>query len=319
MCGSSGGSSSTQQFTPPSYTVEGWKDYMNRAQDLSAKPYEYYGGQTVADFSPQQLAGMDIITQSALKGSPDTMAARGLATDTARGMYLGTNPYFGEQSGLGQTAAGSYLTANPYLSADANNRVINDTATNMAQAHRLGTAAQTDAAFARQGAFGGSAYDQMIQQNASTLSNSVGQMANQARLGQQGLQSQAYQNERGLMQNAGLAGAADYQGERSLMQGAIPYGLQGQALDFQAGQALTGVGDIERQMSQDLLNQGLQAWNQQQQYPFMQLDQLGNALARTSGNVAGGSTSTLNTPYSASPFASLLGAGLAGYGLLSGG
>lgn len=313
--GSSGGSSSTQQFTPPSYTVDAWKQYMNRATDLSNQPQQVYGGQTIADLNGQQLTGMDLISQTALKGSPDTNAARGQITDTNRGMYLGTNPWLSPTSALGQTASGGFLNSNPYLSNEYSSAVINDNALNMANSFRLGTAAQTDAAFARQGAFGGSAYDQMVANNAQGLAQSVGQMANQARLAQQGLQSADYGRERGLMQNAAQTGVQDYQGERANMMAAAPLGLQGQGLDFQAGQALSGVGDVYRTYEQDLLNQGLGAFNQQQQYPFMQLDALGNALARTSGNVAGGSTSTLTQPYSASPIAGLLGTGLAAYGL----
>src|SRR6185436_2490088 len=94
---------------------------------------------------------------------------------------------------------------------------------------------------------------------------------------------------------------------------------QMQNMDLQAGAALTGVGDAQRQYQQDLLNQGLQSWNQSQLYPYQQNEFLGNALARSSGNVAGGYSSTQSNGYQASPLAGLLGAGAAGYGLYSSG
>ena len=322
--GSSGGTSVTQEFKPPSWTtgywdgqsIQGpWSDYVAQGQQLAQRPYDPYTGQRIANLNGTQLAGLDATIGRAQYGAPDLNSARGQIKDTSEGLYLGTNPYLGAQSGLGQTAAGSYLTANPYLSADANNRVINDTATNMAQAHRLGTAAQTDAAFARQGAFGGSAYDQMVQQNASTLANSVGQMANQARLGQQGLQSQAYQAERGLMQNAGLAGVQDWQAERNNMMGAAPIAGQLAQDDWQSAAALTGAGDALRQHEQSLLNEALAEWTRSQQWPLANLDLFGNVLARASGNVAGGSSTTqTGQGYEASPLASLLGLGALGAG-----
>ena len=88
--------------------------------------------------------------------------------------------------------------------------------------------------------------------------------------------------------------------------------------DLQAGQALTGVGDVYRQYQQDLLNQSLSNWNQMQQAPLQGLDVLGNALARASGNAAGGTSAVTTNPYQASPYASLLGLGALGYGIFGG-
>ena len=279
MCGS-GGSSSTQAFSPPSWAAEQWPGYLDQAKQLSQTPYQQYQGQTIADLTPEQRAGMNLTSQVAMNSTPDVMAGRQNITDTASGNYLAANPY----------------VSNPYTDA-----VIGQNAANMASAHRLGTAAQTDTAAAMAGAFGGSAHNQLTSMNAAALDNSVGQMANQ------------YQ-----MQRTNL-GAGLYDQERQRMMGASGMAPQLQGMDLQAGQALTGVGDAYRGYTQDLLNQGLQNFNQSQLYPYQQNEFLGNALARSSGNVAGGYSSTQTNPYQASPLAGLIGLGAAGYGLYSAG
>ena len=283
MCGGgSSGSSSTQAFTPPSWTTgygtqgQGpWQDYLTRAINQSNMPYQGYQGQTVADINPEQNAGLNMTAQTAMQSSPDVLAGRGQITDTASGNYLNSNPWLGSQ----------------YTDA-----VINQNANNMAQAYRLGTGAQTDAAFARGGAYGGSAYNQMQAANAAGLANSIGQMANNYQLQRTGMGSQDYQSERAnQMQASGMAP-----------------GLQN--MDLQAGAALTGVGDAYRGYTQDLLNAGQNQYNASQLYPWQSLDNLGSALARASGNAAGGSTTTAQQNYQASPFANMLGLGALAYG-----
>lgn len=279
--GGSGGQSSNTTFSPPSYTTDAWKQYVNQGVQQSQTPYQGYQGQTIAGLSPEQQSGFDLTTQVATNSTPDVLAMRNNLTNTASGNYL---------QGAG---------ANPFSSRGYTDAVINDNANNMASAYRTGTAAQTDAAAGLNGAFGGSAYRQQVAGNEGAFANSVGQMANQYRLQNAQLGSQNFENERNRMVSA---------------SGLAP---QMQGMDLQAGQALTGVGDAYRQYNQDLLNQGQSAWNQQQLYPYQQLDNLGNVLARASGNVAGGSTATSTNNYQASPFASLLGLGATGYGLYS--
>jgi hypothetical protein len=288
MGGGSGGNSATQEFKPPSWTTSygaagqgPWQDYAQKAINASNAigQYDPYPGQTIADITPEQQAGLSLTTRTAMNSSPDVLAARGNIQDTAGGRYL-----TGDQS-------------NPYLHHGFVNSVISDNAANMVQAHRQGGAAQLDAAAARAGAFGGAGHNQLIAQSQGALDQSIGQMANQYRLGAQGLQSAGWQNERANMMQA---------------SGAAP---QLQNMDLQAGQALTGVGDVYRSYNQDLLNAGLSDWNARKQAPLQGLDVLGNALARASGNVAGGSSTTMTNGYQASPYASLLGLGALGYGL----
>ncbi len=321
----SGGSSSTQQFTPPAWTTDygslnasnpqgPWQAYLAQASSLAQQPYQAYPGQTIAALNPTQYAGMDMAAQTAMNGSPDTNAARGQFTDSANGLYLNNNPWTSAGSAIGQMASGANLNANPWLQNGYTDAVIADNAAQMAQAARNGTMSQTDAAFARGGAFGGSAYNEMQARNAAALAGQVGTMANQYQLQRTGMGVQDYQSAVGNQLAANQMGNQSYTNERANQMAASQAGLGGQALDLQAAQTLTGVGDAQRQYTQDLLNQGQNAWNQQLLWPQQQLDNYGNALARASGNVAGGSTGTTTQNYQASPLAALFGLGAAGYG-----
>ena len=150
-----GGSSSgdqtttTQQQLPdflqqyaPSYAQAGW--------NLFNQPYQAYPNETVAPFAQDQESAMDMVRQQATgQQNPLYGASQQQTMDTINGNYLNpqTNPY------LQQTYD---------LAADR-----------MTDAFSRGTAAQTDAAFAQQGAFGGSAWDEKQQANATSLGDSL--------------------------------------------------------------------------------------------------------------------------------------------------
>lgn len=71
------------------------KDYLGRAQTQSNTPFNFYNGQTIAPFSPEQQLGMNMTTQRALAGSPTLDSANTSLTATLRGDYLspGSNPW----------------------------------------------------------------------------------------------------------------------------------------------------------------------------------------------------------------------------------
>lgn len=273
MCGG-GGSSGSAKFEPPSYTQPGWQAYLTQAQDLTQQAPTQYMGPRVAELSPQSYDAMDLITQTAMMGSPDVNTMRGTAMDIAGGRYLGSNPWLGQ---------------------DYTGAVIGDTARNMAQAFGVGTAAQNDALAARQGAYGGSSWALKQANDAQGLASSVGQMANQFRLGQQQTGAQDYQQ--GLQQMLAASGMAP----------------QAQAMDLQAGQALAGVGDMQRAYQQQLLDSLYNEFQAGQMAPFQNLDVMGNALARASGQY--GTNTTYQSQGGFSPLAGLLGAAGIAYGL----
>jgi len=83
-------------------TTEPWKgvqpyltDYLQLGQKVTQNPYNFYNGDTVAGFSPEQEMGFNLGTQRALAGSPTLNAANQNITSTLQGNYLSpaSNPY----------------------------------------------------------------------------------------------------------------------------------------------------------------------------------------------------------------------------------
>ncbi len=252
-----GGSTSgtqTQKFEPPDYTKGGWTDLLANAQGLTSQPYQQYQGMEVAPLNGQQTQAQGFIQDRALNGAPDLNAGRGAATDIANGTYFNNSPW---------------------TSPEYTQNVIGQNAMNMANAAAVGQNASTDASAAMQGAYGGSAYNQKQQQNNATLNNSIGQMANNYQL-----------------QNAQMGNQNYMQGVNQMLQGGQLGGQLSQD-DWQAGQALTGIGSQNQQYTQNLLNNQLQNWQQQQQAPYTQLNQLTNTLSAASGNYG----TTTQNPY----------------------
>lgn len=275
-----GGSANTvSEFKPPDYTQDLWKDYTNLAGQAASTPYTSYQGMTVAPMNGTQQAAVDMTTDRAMNGAPDLNQAR---------------------ASMGDMAGGAYVNSNPYVNSPYVSKVIQDNANQMAAANQAGTAAQTDSAFARQGAFGGSAYQNAQAQNTSNLNNQVGQMANQYQLQNATLGSQSYQNDMGNMLSA-----ANTTGNLSQD-------------DWKSIQAMMGAGNDQQTYQQNLLNASQNAFNQQQMYPQSQLDALGNALSRASGGV-GTNSSAQTTNQTVNPLTGLLGLGGLGYGLYNSG
>jgi hypothetical protein len=264
--GSGGGSSTSTTKMEPAAEVKPYlKPYMDWAWNETNQPYETYQGQRVSNLTPEQYMGAGLTSAQALNGFQGQGDAFSNYAATMRGDFM--NP-----------------DANPWLSANMN-KAMGD----ITSAYRSGTKPQTDSAFARSGAFGGSAWDQSVMNNERTLADSLGNTANQF-LGQN------YMNERGnQMQGLNMMGAM-------------------QNIGYTDAQKLSGVGDAFRQYQQDLLNTNYSDWQEAQNYPYRMLDIFGNQLRGTMG--AGGTSSTSTSGgYQPSSFASALGGGLAGYGL----
>lgn len=178
---------------------------------------------------------------------------------------------------IGQGMLESTLAGN-YLSPESNPYFKNTVNQAMDQ-----TQGRINTQFNRPGAFGSTAHQDV-------MTRGLGDIANQ-------MYSQNYMNERGNQMSA--AGQA------------LNYGNA----DWQNIGQLLGIGDTTRQLTQDQLTQAYQDFQQQQNYPLQQLDIMGNVLGMaTSGQ--GSTLSTAPNPYQTNPYATALGAGLAGYGLL---
>lgn len=215
--------------------------------------------------------------------TPEQYMGAGLTSAQALNGFEGQNDAF---SNYAATMRGDFMNpdSNPWLAANAQ-KAMGD----ISSAYRSGTKPTTDAAFSRSGAFGGSAWRDSVANNQRQLGDALGNAANQ-------FYGQNYLNERNnQMQGLGMLPTL-------------------QNVGYTDSQKLTGVGDAFRQYQQDLLNTQYSDWQEAQNYPYKQLDVMGNALRATMG--AGGSTTTSQSGgYKPSSFASALGGGAAGYAM----
>lgn len=92
--GGSSKSTSTQTVTVPSYLSNEYQYGVNQSRDLYDQGAPaYYPGQTVAGFTPTQLAAQNSTIARASNGSPLVGAAQDYLTNTINGDNLNGNPY----------------------------------------------------------------------------------------------------------------------------------------------------------------------------------------------------------------------------------
>jgi hypothetical protein len=164
--GSSGGTTTTAL---PSWMQPYQRNILNMGQDLANRPFVPYGGQRVAQFSPDEQAAFDAIRQRATQGDPAQKLASSSLADTLSGKYLNGNPYLDQMVNRAQS-----VTANNYAT---------------------GTAAQTDANAAKAMGLGNTGYFGQVAQNQDALGRNLGDIATQ-------MYGQNYANERSNMMDA---------------------------------------------------------------------------------------------------------------------
>lgn len=290
----SGGSSTSNtvsEFKPPSYTQQPWENLVNNAVTQAGQGLPIYTGQTVAPLSQQAQVGIGQLTSGATQGTPLGNQGSTNLIGTLAGMF--SDPY--------ATAANPYIGQNPYLNA-----MIQKSNQDITDAYGRGTAAQTDAAFARSGAYGGSAYDQMVQQNQKTLENQLAANTNQ-------LLGQNYYNSANLAEQALNRASGSVQQERARQLQAAGLVPSYEANDRSWIQAMMGGGDAIQQYQQQLMNAGQNLFSQFQQAPWQLSDLLGSVLSRASG--ASNTTTAQMFGPGTTWGQGLLGTGLLGAGL----
>lgn len=260
LLGNQGDDTVTTQQQLPSFLQPYAPLYAQMGFDLSQMPYNPYPYETVAGFSQDQQAAMDAVRQRAAAGSPVVNAAQQQALSTINGDYL--NPQ-----------------SNPYLQ-----QTYDLAANRMTDAYSRGTAAQTDANFARAGAFGGSAWNERQQANEQSLGDSLAMLGNQ-------IFGNNYQRER--------------QNQLGMSQFAPNFGAQ----DYRDAEALLNIGGMQQGLGQQYLTDDYSRFQQAQQYPYQQFQTFGQMF-----NPALGSQSTQTSP-GVSPINGLLGGALGGLGM----
>lgn len=260
----SGDQQVTQQVQLPEFLQPYAPLYAQQGYNLSQAPFNPYPFETVAPFAQDQNVAMDMVRQRAMMGSPVTNAAQQQTLSTINGDYL--NP---------QT--------NPYLQ-----QTFDQAANRVSDAFSRGTAAQTDARFARSGAFGGSAWNEAQQANQTALGDSLS-----------GLAANIY--------------GGNYAQERNRQQQASQFAPNLAAQDYRDAEALLNVGGMQQGLGQQYLSDDYSRFQQAHQYPYQQFQTFGQLF-----NPNLGSSATQTQP-GVGAANGLLGGALGGLGIYNSG
>ena len=336
-----GGTTNIARFEPPGYALGGWQDYVNNLTAITQTPQQVYQGMQVAPLNNSQVQGMQYMANLAGNAAPDYATARANNQLTAAGGFEnpystiqtqnGVNPFMGERTWAQKNEYEGFSPEYQNFKRSAMDDAV--------RAYQTGTAAQTDAAFNRTGAFGAGGHLAQISANENNLARNLGRMSSEMDFGQwdrsgqlqegwlgrdlgsnmqtQQLNAQLGENalNRGLQAQTGdLNRASQYWDmERNRQMQALPNAIQAHQSDLGDAQRLIGLGDAQRSYQQDMLNQQLNSFNQWQQYPFQMADIYSSGLSRASGNY-GQQSSQMQQNYQANPMAALIGGGLLGAG-----
>jgi hypothetical protein len=234
--------------------------------DINKNPYQTYGGQRIAEFSPMQQQAFSNV------GNMQTASQLGNATNLAGMSGLGSLGTASQMAGAGnqynQMATSPYATQafmNPYLNASL-----------QPQLQEIGrqydiTGQQEQSRATGQGAFGGNRQALMQAENARNknmaMNTAIGTGYNNAF--NQAQQAQQFGANLGLQ---GLQGALSGYGQAGQAAGTL--GQLGQT-QFGQQQAINAaqqqVGAVQQAQAQQNLDQGYQDFLKQQNYPYQQL------------------------------------------------
>jgi hypothetical protein len=274
--GGGGGTTRTETTNIPSYAEPAFMELAGKATALSEAPYQAYGGERVAQFTPLQRQAFDQVANQRV--ASQIGAASGIAG--AAGLQgLGTQ-YTPFQTGqFTSQAAQQYM--DPYMQ----NVVGIAQREAQRQADIAGT--QRGAEAVRRGAFGGSRQAIMEAEAQRNLSQQMGDI--QAR----GLQDafaraqDMFGREQQMLEQSRQFGAdLGQRGLATALQGAQTLGQLGQQ---QFGQEMDIMGARERmgttqqQQIQNILNQQYADFQAQRDFPYQQLGFLSDVL-RGSGS-----------------------------------
>ena len=237
------GTTTTQTNGNQQWLQPYWQSWLSNLSNITPQAMPVYGGPQVAPMNQNQNTAIDMSNQLATNGTPTYNAATSAIGNIAGGGAA--NPYMGD---------------NPYLQ-----KMIGGVNQDMTTAYQNGTAAQTDASMARQGAYGGSGYNQLTAQNNKAFGEAVGNTdAN--------LAGQNYYNSGNLYQ----------QGVQNQL-GASQLGLASQGQDLNAINNLYSMGANQQGNTQNVLGAMQNYFNQSTQAPFVSSSILGNGLSQAGG------------------------------------
>ena len=296
MASGGGGAPAEQKATQVTELPEWAKPYaketLAKTQELTSQPYQAYGGERIAGFTPMQQQAQ--AAAGAMQVAPQVGAATGIAGTAGLGSLMA-----GQQYGQMATDPGSMQA---YMSPYMQNVVDIQKREAQRQADIAGT--QRGAQAVKAGAFGGSRQAIMEAEAQRNLAQQMGDI--QARGSQaafeQARQAQQFGAELGL-RGLGQAGQmASTLGQLGQTQFAQQQGIIGLQRD---------VGKEQQALRQAGYDIGYQDFLRQQQYPYQQLGFMADMIR---GVPVGQTATTIYQQPAASPLSQLLGAGTAAYG-----
>lgn len=288
--------SSTSTTAPAAWLDPYNHAYMDAAQGMLDTPWKPYTGELVPDFNKDQKNAFAQVRANAAANKPGLDAARNELTQFVNG---------GNQNEYIQKLANWNEEPNPYLDS-----VINSTLGDITRSYGSTQGGQM-AQFSQGGAFGGSAHQEALANAEKELA------ANLARTSA-GMRFEDYNNQEarqfaGLGQAAGLTDSALARQLNATLN--VPAFNQGSYAD---ANAILGIGNQQQANQQAKDNAGYMQYLNGQQYPFMQLQAMGNATnSMNNAYHTTNSTSTQPNPNYQSPFQQLMGLGMAGASLFN--
>jgi len=285
--------SQTQTVDLPDWAKSYAKDTLAKTEALTSEPYQTYGGERIAGFTPAQTQTQEKIMNMGI--APQMGMATGV-TGAGGLASLGAGAQYGAMA-TSPGAMQAYMS--PYMQGVVD--IQQREAQRQADIARTGRGAQA----VKAGAFGGSRQAIMEAEAGRNLQQQLGDI--QARGLQsaydQARQAQQFQAELGL-RGAGQAAQA---GQVLGQLGATQFGQEKDIL-----QAQLGVGEQQRAMQQSGLDLAYQDFLNQQKYPYQQLGFMADMIR---GVPVGQTAQTIYQTPSPDPFSQMAGlAGTAYYG-----
>jgi len=298
-----GGSTPSAQTVTSKTELPAWledvtKENLAKAQQIADRPYEAYGGQLTAGFTPTQQQAFEYGISGIGQQAPNYQAAQQAAAGAAA-----YQPQNVTAQNFLQGDISAYM--NPYIQNVEDRAIANAQRSAQMNINQLGASA------ARSGAFGGSRLGVAEGVAAAEAARGVGDLSAQ-------LRSQGFQQAQGIMSadqaralQADLANQqAGLQGGQLNLQAAGQMGsLAGQAQQSRLGDlgVLSGIGAEQQAMQQRLLDEAYARFLEERNAP---VEGLNLRLAATSATPYG-STKTETRPGTEGPSALSTGLGAA--------
>jgi len=267
-----GGGSKQQQVSQvqlPAWVENASAQNYQFAQQVANQPYQPYGGQTVAGFSPDQLSAMDYARSNV--GAYQPVYDAGISMAGQSGMYQPDQVRAGQFT---DADVGAYM--NPYLDQVESNALRNIQGATQLAVNKIGDQAATSRAFggSRQGISEGVTIAEGTKQagdlSAKLRSDAYNQAMQQINADQnRGMQASMANQSAGL-QNAG----------RQLQAAQTMSGIADQGNASMAGdvQRMMTLGQMQQQMEQKYLDDAYSRFTEARDYPKEQLNILLSAL-----------------------------------------